>query len=297
MSIIRRTKQWFRSTEIGMLSIATLSRKARRNPARTIGLLIILGMVLIAVLAPYIAPFDPDERGWTPFLRPNSENLLGTDDMGKDLFSQLVYASRISLIVGFAAATVAITIGVVVGLVAGYFRGRVEDVLLGTIDLFMLIPGLPMMIIFASYMGPSVINVVLVISLLWWCSTARVVHSRVVQVREMSYIESTKAMGFSGRYIMFRHILRNTKDAIVAKWSLAIASAMMAEAGLAFLGLGDPYQVSWGGMISNAFNRGGYAQDLWWWYVTPGAMICITATAFFLIAMRERKAAYQMEMV
>jgi peptide/nickel transport system permease protein len=271
--------------------------RIRRNPGRSIGLAIIVVMVMIASLAPYLAPYDPDERGWTPFLSPNSENKLGTDDMGKDIFSQLIFASRISLAVGFAAATVAITIGVAVGLVAGYFRGWVEDLLLGITDLFLLIPGLPLMIILSSYMGPSVMNVIVIISLLWWCSTARVVHSRVLQVREMSYIESAKAMGFSGWYIMFRHILRNTKDVIVAKWSLAIASAMITEAGLAFLGLGDPYQVSWGGMISNAFNRGGYALDLWWWYAVPGAMICLTASAFFMITMRGRKIAYQLEMI
>jgi len=268
-----------------------------KNWTRLAGLIIISALVIIAIMAPYLAPYDPDERGWSPFQHPSSKHILGTDDMGKDIFSQLIFASRISLMVGFTAATVAITIGVAVGLMAGYFRGWIEDLLLGITDLFLLIPGLPLMIIISSYLGPSVLNVIMVISLLWWCSTARVVHSRVLQIREMSYIESTKAMGFTGRYIMFRHILRNTKDAIVAKWSLAIASAMMTEAGLAFLGLGDPYQVSWGGMISNAFNRGGYAQDLWWWYVTPGAMICLTASAFFLISMRARKAAYQLEMV
>lgn len=269
----------------------------RENPPRAIGIAILAALCAIAVLAPFIAPYDPKQMGWTPFLRPSSEHLLGTDDMGKDIFSQLVYASRISLLVGFSAATVAIAIGAMVGLAAGYLRGRVEDLLMGTTDLFLLIPGLPLMIILSSYLGPSIVNVVLVISLLWWCTTARVVHSRVLQVREMPFIESTKAMGFSDRYIMFRHVLRNTKDVIVAKWALAIASAMMVEAGLAFLGLGDPFQISWGGMISNAFNRGGYAMDLWWWYVAPGAMICLTAVAFFLIAMHSRRITYQMEMV
>lgn len=269
----------------------------KRNPARVLGLGLLLAMVLIAVFAPYLAPHDPSERGWTPFQHPNDENWLGTDDMGKDIFSQLMFASRISLLVGFAAATVSISIGVSVGLLAGFLRGWVEDLLLGVTDLFLLIPGLPLMILFASYLGPSVWNVVLVISILWWCPTARMIHSRVIQVREMSFIESTKAMGFSDLYIMFWHVIRNAKDIIIAKWSLAIASAMMAEAGLAFLGLGDPFQVSWGGMISNAFNRGGYAQDLWWWYVIPGAMICITAIAFFLLAMKGGKASYQMEMV
>jgi peptide/nickel transport system permease protein len=217
--------------------------------------------------------------------------------MGKDIYSQLIFASRISLMVGFAAASVAIAIGVTVGLIAGYRRGIWEDILMGSTDLFLLIPGLPLMIILSSYLGPSIVNIVLVIALLWWCPTARVVHSRVLQVREMPFIESTRAMGFTDRYIMFRHVLRNTKDAIVAKWALAVASAMMAEAGLAFIGLGDPFQISWGGMISNAFNRGGFAMDLWWWYVAPGAMICITAVAFFLIATRNRKVTYQMGMV
>lgn len=269
----------------------------RRNPTQAAGVAILAVMCLIAILAPYIAPYDPKHMGWTPFLRPSPEHLLGTDDMGKDIFSQLLYASRISLMVGFAAASVAIAIGVVVGLCAGYFRGWLEDLLMGATDLFLLIPGLPLMIILSSYLGPSIVNVVLVIALLWWCTTARIVHSRVLQVREMPFIESTKAMGFTDRYIMFRHVLRNAKDAIIAKWSLAIASAMMAEAGLAFIGLGDPFQISWGGMISNAFNRGGFAMDLWWWYAAPGALICITALAFFMIAMRSRRTAYQMEMV
>jgi len=269
----------------------------RENHYRTIGLALILVLCLIAVLAPLLAPYDPRYMGWTPFLKPCSEHWLGTDDMGKDIFSQLLYATRISMVVGFAAATVAITIGVTVGLVAGYYRGRVEDVLMGTTDLFLLIPGLPIMILLASYLGPSIVNVVLVISLLWWCTTARVVHSRVIQVREMQFVESMKAMAFRDRYIIWKHILRNTKDVIVAKWCLAIASAMMAEAGLAFLGLGDPFQISWGGMISNAFNRGGFVNDLWWWYVAPGAMICLAASAFFLLSTRSKKAAYSMEMI
>lgn len=269
----------------------------RKNPSKTFGVTTLILIILVAVFAPYIAPYDPKERNWMPFLPPNGENILGTDDMGKDIYSQLVYASRISLVVGFVAATIAITVGVAVGLLAGYLRGWVEDLLMGVTDLFLLIPGLPLMIIISAYLGPSIVNVMLVIVIRWWCSTARVVHSRVIQVREMPFIESTKAMGFSERYIMLRHVLRNTRDAIMAKWALSIASAMLAEAGLAFLGLGDPYQISWGGMISNAFNRGGFAMDLWWWYLAPGAMVCLCAASFFLISMGERKTTYQMEMV
>lgn len=114
----------------------------------------------------------------------------------------------------------------------------------------------------------------------------------MIQVREMSFIESARAMGFGNMYILFRHILKNTADIIVARWSLAVASAMMAEAGLAFLGLGDPLQISWGGMISKAFNYGGFVLDLWWWYIAPGLMICICATAFiFLLPFLKSQAA------
>jgi peptide/nickel transport system permease protein len=254
-------------------------------------------ILVIAVFAPLLAPYDPDEMSWTPFQTPSCEHPLGTDDMGKDLYSQLLYASRISLMVGFAAATVSIAIGVTVGLVAGYMRGWVEDFLMGITDLFLLIPGFPLMILVSAYLGSGIVNIILVIAVRWWCSTARVVHSRVLQVREQSFIESTKSMGFTRPYIMLRHVLRNAKDAIVAKWSLSIASAMMAEAGMAFLGLGDPYQISWGGMISKAFNRGGFAMDLWWWYIAPGALICVCATAFFLISMREQRLSYPLEMI
>lgn len=274
-----------------------LINSIKKNPARAMGLCIICVMVFISILAPYIATHDPREMGYQPFQHPSPEHLLGTDNMGKDIFSQLVFASRISLTIGFAASTAAICIGFTIGLLAGYFRGRLEDILLGITDTFIIIPGLPLMILFSVYLGPGVWTLVSVIALLWWCGTARVVHSRVIQVREMSFIESARAMGFGNMYILFRHILKNTADIIVARWSLAVASAMMAEAGLAFLGLGDPLQISWGGMISKAFNYGGFVLDLWWWYIAPGLMICICAMAFFLIAMRERKMPYKMEML
>lgn len=267
----------------------------KRNPARTAGLAIICLIVLVSILAPYVATHDPGEMGYKPFKHPGDGHLLGTDNMGRDIFSQLVYASRISLIIGFAASTAAISIGVLVGLLAGYYRGRLEDILLGITDTFIIIPGLPLMILFSVYLGPGLWTLVTVIALLWWCGTARVIHSRVIQVREMSFIESARAMGFSDIYIVFRHIVKNTADVIVARWSLAVASAMMAEAGLSFLGLGDPFQVSWGGMITRANSF--FLLDLWWWYAAPGFMISTCALAFFLIAMRERKMPYQMEML
>lgn len=168
---------------------------------------------------------------------------------------------------------------------------------MGVTDVFLLIPGLPLMIILTAYLNASMWNIILVVGLLWWCSTARLVHSRVLQVREMQFIESTRALGYSDLYIISRHVLVNTKDIIYAKFSLAVASAMLSEASLSFLGLGDPLNISWGEMIHFAFSRGGFANDMWWWYLPPGLMICITVLAFIMLTMERRKTSKILELI
>ena len=268
---------------------------ARKNKMRTLGFIILAVIFFVAIFARQIMPYDPYCMDFKPYLRPSAEHLLGTDNLGRDIFSQLVWGSRVSIIVGITAATIVVSIGFAIGIIAGYKGGMVENILMGITDVFILIPGLPLMIIISTYLGPSVYNVIFVIVLLWWCGTTRTVHSRVLQVKSMSFIESTKMMGFHESYILFRHILSNVKEIFVARWVLAIASAMMAEAGLAFLGLGDPFQISWGGMITNAFNKGGFTLNLWWWYIAPGLMISLTTCAFFLMASRKKRDSYSWE--
>ncbi|GAB6267098.1 MAG: ABC transporter permease [Methanothrix sp.] len=289
MEIIER--KWFRSLNIGRFT-----EQIPFSPIKTIGISILIALVFIAIAAPYIAPHDPEKTG-IPYQSPSADHFLGTNDLGQDIFSELLYASRTSLVVGFLAAIISIVIGVSVGLMAGYYRGWVGELLMGMTDVFLLIPGLPLMIILAAYLSPSMWNIILVIGLLWWCSTARVVHSRVLQVREMQFIESTRALGYSDSYILHKHVLANTKEVIYAKFSLAVASAMLAEASLSFLGLGDPLNISWGEMIHFAFTRGGFANDMWWWYLPPGLMICITVLAFVLITMESRKESRLVELI
>jgi peptide/nickel transport system permease protein len=169
----------------------------------------------------------------------------------------------------------------------------VEELVMATSDVVLLVPGLPLMIILAAYLSPSMWNIVLAVGLLWWCSTARVVHSRVLQLREMPFVEAARALGGKDRYIMLNHILINTKEVIYAKFALSVASAMLTEASLSFLGLGDPLNISWGEMIHFAFSRGGFANDMWWWYLPPGLMICASVLGFVMIAMepeRDQKA-------
>lgn len=260
---------------------------------RRIGFCIIVAMAVMALSAPYIAPCDPYSMDAPRFLNPSWEHPLGTDNLGQDIYSQLIYASRISLLIGVSAATIVIAIGFILGAVAGYKGGLTENAIMGATDFFLLLPALPLMVIVSSYLGAHVINTVLIIALLWWCGTTRVVQSKVVQIRSMSFMESTRAMGFSDSYIVKRHIFRNVKEILSAKWCISIVSAIMAEAGLAFLGLGDPINLSWGGMISQAFAKGGFSLNLWWWYIAPGIMISITAASFFLLASKAEKNVYR----
>lgn len=266
------------------------------NRAHGIGLAIILFFIFIAMFAPYLAPYNPKQVG-TPFQEPNASHLLGTDDMGKDLFSQLIFGTRISLFIGILAAIISIIIGVAVGLLAGYYRGFLEDVLMGTTDVFLMLPALPVMIIIASYLEPSIWNIVLVVSLLWWCPTARVVYAKVIQIRGMNYIDSGKVMGMSDLAIMLKHVLLNSREIVFAKFPMAVASAMLAEASLAFIGLGDPFNISWGVMINNAFTRGGFAQHMYWWYLPPGILISVVAFSFILLAWPTRRNIKLLEVV
>jgi len=252
--------------------------------ARKLGLSLIVIITALAALAPWVAPFDPDQTG-IPYLPMSWTHLLGTNDMGKDIFSQLLFAGRNSLLIGLTSAAIAVVIGVSVGIAAGFQRGVLEDLLMGSTDIFLLIPGLPLMIILASYLDPSIWNIVLVIGLLWWCPVARVVHARTLQLRESEFVDSARLLGYSNVYIMRKHILPNVRDVITARFGMAVATGMLAEASLSFLGLGDPFNISWGGMISEAFNRGGFTNDMLWWYVPPGIMLLLSIVGFVLLGL------------
>ena len=246
------------------------------------GLLLLALFLLLAVFAPLIAPFDPWEPG-RPFLPPSMTHPFGTNDIGQDIFSELIYSTRISLFVGFFAAFVSVAIGTLVGLFSGYLRGAADEVLMGTTDIVLIIPALPLMIILAAHTSPSIWNIIIVIGALWWTSTARVVRSRVLQLREMPFVEAARSLGAGDGYIVFKHILPNTLQVILAKFILAVAGAMLTEASLSFLGLGDPLQKSWGMMLNYAFSRGGFINGYWWWYLPPGICISLAVLSFVLI--------------
>lgn len=254
-----------------------------------LGFVLLVCFVFVALFAPLLAPYDP----WLsskPYIEPSSRHLLGTNDIGQDILSELIYGARVSLLVGFVAAFAALSIGVAIGLMAGYFRGWVDDVLMAFTDLFIILPGLPLAILLAAYLGPGVGNVVLVIAVVSWPSTARVVRAQLLSLRELGFVEASRAIGAGNCWTLLQHILPNISSVVLAKFALAVGSAMLMEAGLSFLGLADPLAKSWGGMLRYSFSRGGFIRDLWWWYLPPGLCIglCVLGFSRFSFSLSER---------
>ena len=247
------------------------------------GAVLFVVFVLVAISADWIAPFNPKDR-LEPYSPPGRSHVLGTNDLGNDIFSELIHGTRISLLVGLGAAVIATIIGLVLGLVSGYFKGVVDEIIMGITDIFLLIPRIPLIIILAAFLRPSFWLIAMVIGLLWWTSTARVVRSKTLQVREMNFIQSSRCMGFSHLHILRSDVLPNIIHVVLPKFMLAIATAMISEASLAFLGLGDPGAKSWGMMINLAFQKGGLINGMWWWFLPPGMCIMLVVVSIMLMS-------------
>ncbi len=254
--------------------------KIRIGNRNRIGLLLFFLIVLAALGADLLAPHDPWQR-FEPYQPPSRDHLLGTNDIGNDILSELIHGSRVSLIVGFGAALLATLLGLIIGLVSGYFRGIVDEMLMGLTDIFLMIPRIPLIIILAAFLKPSFWMIGLALGLLWWTSTARVVRSKTLQIREMSFIESSRCLGFRKAHIIFSDVLPNIIHVVIPKFMITVATAMISEASLSFLGLGDPTLKSWGMMINFAFVKGGFINQMWWWYLPPG--ICIVGVVLTIV--------------
>ncbi len=258
----------------------------RRKPMAMFGLLMLLSVVVMAIFAPWLAPYDPDilvraepEDILAP---PDAEHWLGRDDAGQDVLSQLIYGARISLIVGFTSSIVSIIIGTTVGMVSGYYGGRIGNWLMRLADFLMVIPSLPLMLVIISVWGRGLWKIILVISLLYWTYTARLVRSQVLSIKERQFITRARAIGASGIRIIIRHIFPQVLPLIVAQGVLDISSSIIAESSLAFLGLGDPMLTSWGMMLNFAFERA-ISRMAWWFLLPPGFAIVWVSLSLVLI--------------
>jgi peptide/nickel transport system permease protein len=209
--------------------------------------------------------------------------ILGTTNYGADAYSQLIYGSRISLIIGVLATALSTVVGVIVGLVAGYFGGRVDEVLMRTVDFLLVIPQLPLMMVLAVFLGASISNIILVIAILGWTGTSRLIRSQVLAEKNKAYVESARAIGASDTYIMFRHILPNVTPILFANITLGVVGAILSEAGLSFLGLTNPEDPSWGRMLADARTGGAFSTGAWWVVLFPGLMITALSLAFTFV--------------
>jgi len=257
-----------------------------RKPMGVVGALMLLVVVVVAVIAPWLAPYDPEARVAAKpediLAPPDAQHLLGRDDAGKDVLSQLIYGARVSLIVGFTASFMSMVIGTAVGLVAGYYGGRVGNGLMRFVDFLMVVPDLPLMLVIIAVMGRGLLNIILVIGLLYWTYTARLVRSQVLSIKERQFVLRARSIGAGSTRIILRHIFPQVLPLIIAQAVLDISVAILAESSLAFLGLGDPTLVSWGMMLNFAFERA-ISRMAWWFLLPPGFAIVWVSLSLVLI--------------
>ena len=247
---------------------------------------ILLGVVaVIAIFGPMLFPFDPKAVGRSAadiLQPPSAQHWLGTDELGRDVFRATLAGSRISLLVGLLATAISILVGAVVGLVAGYYPGWPDSVLMRVTDFFLVMPTLPLVIALAALFGQSLGIIILVIGLTGWPSTARIVRSQVLSLRERQFVVRIRSLGASDLRIVGSHILPNVLPLIFANTVLVIAGSILSEATLAFLGLGDPVHVSWGTMLHFAFVSGATGRGAWWYFLPPGFGIVLVVLGFTL---------------
>lgn len=256
----------------------------KRNKMGMIGLTIIVFFLISAIIAHQLSPWDPYKMNTgLPFAPPSREHPLGTNDMGQDIFSQLIFGARISLMVGFIAASVNVAIGATIGLLSGYFGGKLDEFFMRMIDVMIIIPGIPIMVLIAAYLGPSMWNIILILVVFGWTSIARVIRSQVLMIKEYPYIEASKAAGAGSFRIVYDHILPNVVSLILPQAVLSVVGAILGEAGLSFLGLGDPTHVSWGMLLYYAQAYGAFLRSAWWWIIPPGLCIALVGLGFTFV--------------
>jgi ABC-type dipeptide/oligopeptide/nickel transport system permease subunit len=259
-------------------------RSLGRSPLGLLGLVLLGGIVFMAIFANWLAPYDPTELTGKPFEEPSPAHWLGTNDIGQDIFSELIYGARVSLIIGVLAAAIALVIGTTVGLLAGYHQGPLGAGLMRVVDVVLVIPFLPLMVLLAAYLGQNIWNLIIVIGLLIWARPARVIRSQVLSLNERDYVLASRVIGAKDNRILLRCILPGVLSLALAQFVLAASATILLEASLSFLGLGDPTQKSWGTILFYAQARNAFLTGAWMWWVLPtGLMITLTVVGFALV--------------
>jgi len=265
-------------------SLLYILRKIRREKRAMVGLGIIGAFTILAIFAPLFTPYHPDKPVSTPYSPPSLKNWLGTDNLGQDVMSQIIYGARISLLVGLVVALAATFIGTIVGVLSGYYRGATDQGLMRFTDVMLVLPQLPLMIILAAYLGPSDNSIIIVLTLTSWPLVARLIRSQTLSLRERPFTDASRVIGSSNSRIIFKVIIPNLLTLIAANVVLMITTAVVGEAGLDFIGLGNPSVVSWGTML---YWAQAYAlfNGAWWWVLAPGLCIALLGLGAVLVSL------------
>ena len=256
--------------------------KALSNPLALVGFIIILSIAVVALLAPYIAPYDPNAIDVKAILlEPSALHYMGTDGLGRDVFSRMLHGARISLLVGIVAVGIATAIGVVLGALAGYYRGWVDIVIMRTVDVMLSIPTFFLILAVIAFLTPSIWNIMIVIGLTSWMGVTRLVRAEFLSLREREFVMASQTLGAKDRRLIFKHLLPNSLTPIIVSSVLGVASAVLVESGLSFLGLGvQAPQASWGNILTDGKE---YIQFAWWLSLFPGLAILITVLGYNLL--------------
>lgn len=263
-----------------MISWLEFWRAYRKNYGAVVGLVVILLVVLVAAAGPATYPRDPFEMTGQPFSEPFGDFILGTDMLGRDILAGLIHGARVSLMIGLVATFCATLVGIVFGALAGYYGGRTDDVLMRITEFFLTIPSFMLAILLVAVFSPSITSIVVAIAAVSWPSVARLTRAEFLSLSEREYVLAFRAMGMHDWQIIIRHILPNAMPSIVVVASLIVATAILTESGLSFLGLGDPNLMTWGYMIGISRT---VLRTAWWMTAIPGIAILITVLAINLV--------------
>lgn len=256
-------------------------RQYRKNRAAVVGLILLVGVCVLALAAPVVTWHPPLKSGvGGAFVPPTREYPFGTDDLGRDIYSNVIFGARTSLMVGLLAAGMSALVGIVVGAISGYYGGKIDDLLMRACEVFLVLPTFLLALIIVAVFGTNINNIILAIVVVSWPRTARLLRAEFLSIKEREFVEAARALGSKPLDIMFNEILPNAIFPVIVNASLEVATAILTEAGLSFLGAGDPNVPSWGIMLNNAQN---YLRVAWWMAAFPGAMLFITCLSLNLV--------------
>ena len=255
----------------------------RGQPAATAGTVMLALFGLVAILAPYVAPYGAREKVGEPFAPPSGSHPFGLDDGGVDMLTLMMHGARVSLLVGFAAAAVAMLFGGTMGLLSGYFGGKLDTALNAVTNYMIAIPDVPLILVIAALFGRSLTNIIVIIGAIYWTYTARIIRAEAKSLRERTFVGRARALGAGNTRIIVRHVLPQVGPLLIAQTVLFVAYAIFAETYVTFLGLGDPSLISWGKLIANAFEASAITAGAWWAIVPPGFAVAFVVLACTMV--------------